>query len=196
MTSMPILRVIAFFLMLLFAIFAMKNNKERLGGFVRWFWLLPALLLALAFSKHLSDSYIIDMLGVFLSKRGARFRPEIMDALAHTFLILGVLFSSFAFRSFCKKAEAAPAQSAYAPAASQPATYAAPVYEAPAQPQPAPRYTAYEPAAPAPEAAPAAPAPRPVSQDTDKQLRAYKDLLDCGILTQEEYDQKVSELTH
>jgi len=184
MTTMPLLRVIAFLLMLLFAVFAMKGNKERLGGFVRWLWLLPTLLLALAFSKHLVDGGILDMLSVFLSKRNVQLRPELMDALAHTFLILGVFFSSFAFRSFCKKTAAAPVQPAYVPAAPQPAPYTPPVYEAPVQPRPAPQYTA-----------PAAPAPRPVSQDVDKQLLAYKNLLDCGILTQEEYDQKVSELT-
>lgn len=194
MTTVPIMRVAAFFLMLLLSIFAMKNNKERLGGFVRWFWFLPTLLLAVAFSKPLVDNKVIDMLSVFLSMRNAPFRPEIMDALAHTFLILGVLFSSFAFRSFCKKTEAAPVQPAYAPAASQPAPYTAPVYAAPAQSQPAPRYTAYESAAPAPAAAPAAPAPQPAAQGNSKQLQAYKDLLDCGILTQEEYDQKIREL--
>lgn len=190
MTSVPIMRGVAFFLMLLFSVFAMKSNREKLGGFVRWLWLVPTLLLVPAFAKSLTDGYVLNMITVMLEK-GADLRPECMDALAHTFLILGVLFSSFAFRSFCKKTEAVPQQAAYVPAEPQPAPYTGPVYETPAQSQPAPQYTAYEPAP-----APAAPAPQAAAQGNSKQLQAYKDLLDCGILTQEEYDQKVAELTH
>lgn len=37
--------------------------------------------------------------------------------------------------------------------------------------------------------------PDPNDQDVQKQIQAYKDLLDCGILTQEECEQKIRELT-
>ena len=50
------------------------------------------------------------------------------------------------------------------------------------------RYAAPEP--PQPE-----PAPRASDADVQKQIQAYRDLLDCGILSQEEYDSKVRELT-
>ena len=63
----------------------------------------------------------------------------------------------------------------------------APAYE---QPQ----YTA--PVQPEPRQAEARPAAKAAPQNAEKQLRAYRDLLEAGILTQAEYDQKVSQLTH
>ena len=59
----------------------------------------------------------------------------------------------------------------------------------PVQPQPEPRYAAPEPPK-QPE-----PAPKANNQDVEKQIQAYRDLLDCGILSQEECEQKVRELT-
>ena len=39
------------------------------------------------------------------------------------------------------------------------------------------------------------PQPKPVSPDQEKMLQAYRDLLENGILTQEEYQQKISQLS-
>ena len=52
--------------------------------------------------------------------------------------------------------------------------------------QAAPVYTAPVKQAPA--------AAQPSRQEMEKKLQAYKDLLDCDILTQAEYDEKVREL--
>lgn len=58
-----------------------------------------------------------------------------------------------------------------------------------APPQPAPRYTASEPPK-QPE-----PAPKANGQNIQEQIQACKDLLECGLLTQAEYEQKIRELT-
>lgn len=60
------------------------------------------------------------------------------------------------------------------------------VYQQPVQPQPEPQYTAPE---PSPDAA--------AEKDTDveKQIQACRDLLECGILTRAECEQKIRVLT-
>lgn len=82
-----------------------------------------------------------------------------------------------------RKAKKKQAKAAQTPRAAAPVQ---PVQQRPAQPQPEPRYRTPEP-------------PRQTTQVKDpeiqKKIRAYKDLLDCGILTQEEYDQYIRELT-
>ena len=55
--------------------------------------------------------------------------------------------------------------------------------------QPAPHYTAPE------SVRRPGPTPRASEADVQKQIQAYKDLLDCGILTREECAQQVRELT-
>ena len=54
---------------------------------------------------------------------------------------------------------------------------------------PPPRYTAPEPPK-QPE-----PAPKANGQNIEEQIQACKDLLECGLLTQAEYEQKIRELT-
>ena len=195
--SVPLLRIAAFLLMILFAVIAMKDTRVRNGGVVRALWFLPFVMLALAFVKALTDSYFYDLIASTLFQKGVRLtlRPEYVDMFSQLFMMLGVLFTGFCFRTACCMAQNAGQQVVYQePAAPQaPCREAtAPVHQTPVQPQ-APRYTA-EPQ----QAASAEPAPssRMSQQDVEKKLQACKDLLDCGILSQEEYEQQVYELTH
>lgn len=198
--SVPLLRIAAFLLMLVFALIAMKNTRERNGGVVRVLWFVPFVMLAFAFAKATTDSYLFDLISSTLFAKGVRLtmRPEYMDMLTQIFIMLGVLVTGFFFRSCCQDVQAVSqpmvdtAPMNHQPVSQQPAyvrsepqaAYAPPVQEEP-------RYAAYT---PEPAARPAA--ARPSQQEVEKKLQAYKDLLDCGILTQEEYDQQVYELTH
>lgn len=67
--------------------------------------------------------------------------------------------------------------------------YTAPVQETSVQVQPEPRHTAPE---PQPQMKTA---PKADDLEVQKKIQAYKDLLDCGILTQEECEEKIRELT-
>lgn len=201
--SVPLLRMAAFLLMILFAVIAMKDTRIRNGGVVRALWFVPFVMLALAFAKALTDSYLYDLIVSTLFRKGVRLtlRPEYLDMLSQLFAILAVLFTGFCFRTACCRDRNAGLQAADPePAAPQvsyceapAAAYAAPVMQTPVQPQ-VTRYAA-EPVQPAP-AADVAPSSRLGQQDVEKKLQACKDLLDCGILSQEEYQQQVYELTH
>lgn len=215
MISVPLLRIAALLLMLLFACCAMKNARERNGGVVRWLWFVPFVMMALAFAKAFTDSYLYDLVVSTLFRKGVRLRmrPEYMDMLSQLFLVLGVLFNGFCFRNLCRKSAAVNQQPVYeqpqytaqsAPVYEQP-QYTAPVQSTPVYEQPQytvqsapayeqPQYTA--PVQPEPRQAEARPAAKAAPQNAEKQLRAYRDLLEAGILTQAEYDQKVSQLTH
>lgn len=112
-------------------------------------------------------------------------RPELLHVYAIVLQVLAVLLTGLYFCGLCRKTDAVYNQGSYVP---------------PVQPQPEPRYAAPEPPQPemryaAPEPPQPEPAPRASDVDVQKQIQAYRDLLDCGILSQEEYDSKVSELT-
>ena len=200
MISVPLLRIAAFLLMILFAAIATKDTRVRNGGVVRALWFLPFVMLALAFAKALTDSYLFDLIAATLFRKGVQLtlRPEYVDMFAQLFMMLGSLFTGFCFRTACCMAHTAAQQDAYQePAAPQTsygeapaAAYTAPVRHAPVQPD-ASQYRT-EPQQPAS----VAPSTRMSQQDVEKKLQACKDLLDCGILSQEEYQQQVYELTH
>ena len=100
-------------------------------------------------------------------------------------VIVACFLAGLCFRRICRSPVAVPQMEA--PYVQPEPQYAPPVQ--PAQPQPEPVYSAPEPPK-QPE-----PAPKTNDQDVQKQIQAYKDLLDCGILTQEECEQKIRELT-
>jgi len=195
MTLAPLLQAVAYLVLLLFAIFAMKKARQSVGGVVRVLWIVPILVLALVFAKEISDSHVIGLIEKMQERKHFTLRPEFVDAFSRLFILLGMFCTGLAFRRICKKPAQAPvyAQPQYA-APAQP-QYTAPVqaeYTAPVQPQ-------YEPqqAAPVPPPQPAAEtytAPQANPQDLEKKLQACKDLLDCGILTQEEYEQEVRKI--
>lgn len=184
----PLLESAAHCLMALFALFSTRRIKKHLGGIVRCLWLLPISALLLAFAKDISDSYFWDLFQV-TRINGFRYPPHplFLETFSQLCAILAVLLSGFCCQRICRNRIEAQAQPAPQPAAP---AYAPPVQERPVQPQPEPRYQAPEPPVqPQPVAAQVNP------EDVQKKILAYKDLLDCGILSQEEYDQKIRELT-
>lgn len=187
----PALKAAAYLLMALFALLATRKIKAHCGGVVRWLWWIPLLALALAYSKEISDSEVLWRLRQVASRRGGfmglKFytRPELLHVYAIVLQVLAVLLTGLYFCGLCRKTDAVYNQGSYVPPVQpQPEMR----YAAPEPPRPEPRYAAPEP--PQPE-----PAPRASDVDVQKQIQAYRDLLDCGILSQEEYDSKVRELT-
>ena len=147
--------------------------------------MLP-LVLGVAMEILCNDSFwttirVFARLGTFPGLQGLT-RPPLLQVYAVVLLALAVFISGFCFHRLCRKDAAV-----YTQSEPQPVYYAPPVQ--PAQPQPEPVYSAPEPPK-QPE-----PAPKTNDQDVQKQIQAYKDLLDCGILTQEECEQKIRELT-
>lgn len=183
-SSEPMFRAIGYFVMSLFALFSMRKIKKHLGGIVRYLWIIPGIILVLAYTKLVADS------GVLIACRRV-FNPqwiglkniprEVLNAAAHLFVIAAVFFSAFCFRRISCRPAVVFRQETYAQP-NQP-------YAPPAQPQPAPRYAASEPPK-QPE-----PAPKANGQNIEEQIQACKDLLECGLLTQAEYEQKIRELT-
>lgn len=185
----PLFKLAAFLLMLIFTLCAMKNAKSRFGGIVRVLWLVPVLLLLIGCSKSISESGAMERIQKMIEGNTFRFRPEFADAISQVFLVLAVLFTAFCYMRVCRKTPAGYVQPAPQPAAAVP-----PVQAAPVQPQSQPRYTAPEP--PVQPVQPEPAAPQANAQDTEKKRQALQDLLDCGILTQAEYEEKIRELTH
>ena len=185
----PLASAIAYFLMTLFALFSMRKIKNYLGGITRWLWWLPVLVLIAAFVKWYNDGYIGNAFAKVTYPKwiGLKYLPrEFLEAFARMSMILAAFISGICFRRLSKK----PIETYVRPEPQS--AYTAPAHETPAQPQPKPSNVVYE--APKQTAQPEPCAPKANQQDLQKKLQAYKDLLDCGILTQEEYDQKVREL--
>lgn len=191
MFAAPALKAAAYLLMALFALLATRKIKAHCGGVVRWLWWIPLLALVLAYSKEIADSEVLWRLRRVASRRGGFMglqfytRPELLHVYAIVLQVLAVLLTGLYFCGLCRKTDVVYNQGSYVPPV-QP--HPEMRYAAPEQPQPEPRYAAPEP--PRPE-----PAPRASDADVQKQIQAYRDLLDCGILSQEEYDSKVRELT-
>lgn len=179
--SVPLLKIAAFVLMAIFAICAMPKARVRCGGVVRALWFVPAVLLGLACAKNISDSFLPELLPhVFAEGVGLTLRPEYVDILCQVFSTLAVAFAGFCYQRISRRGGPVVKQQAkvqpepqYVQPQSAP-VQAAPVYTAPVKQAPA---TA-----------------QPSRQEMEKKLQAYKDLLDCDILTQAEYDEKVREL--
>ncbi|MDO5327940.1 MAG: SHOCT domain-containing protein [Clostridia bacterium] len=183
-SSEPMFRAIGYFVMFLFALFSMRKIKKHLGGIVRYLWIIPGIILVLAYTKLVADSNVLIACRRVFNPQwiGLKKIPrEVLDAAAHLFVIAAVFFSAFCFRRISCRPAGFSRQETYA----QPN----PPYAPPAQPQSAPRYTASEPPK-QPE-----PAPKANGQNIQEQIQACKDLLECGLLTQAEYEQKIRELT-
>lgn len=186
-----LLKVAAFFLMAIFALIALRKAKKHLGGIVRVLWVIPALLLLLDYAKFINDGDIIYLCQVMFQKGWAglqNIHPGLLEAIAQLMLILAVFLTGFCFQRICKK----PAVNFQQAAANVPPTPVPPVQASPVQPQPESQPVGAE----LPKQAAQQETAQADSQDMEKKLQAYKDLLACGILTQEEYDQKVREMMH
>lgn len=182
MIASHLLRAAGYSLMTVFALFSMRNRKMRFGAIVSKFWFVPIPVLLVAFAKDIGDNSVLRILEVSIIN-GFDYPPrhEFLEVIAQFCAILAVFLTGLYFRRICQNNAAE-----YARPEPRPAAPAAPVQSRPAQPQPEPRRTVSEP-------------PKQTEQVTDpdvqKKIQAYKDLLDCGILSQEEYDQKIRELT-
>ncbi|MBQ8655358.1 MAG: SHOCT domain-containing protein [Clostridia bacterium] len=188
MYAAPALAAAAFLLMAVFALCACAKTRSRAGGFARALWFLPTLLLIVSFTKLIGDSHIPGLLEMMFSRGVISFRPEFLVLLSVISTVLTVFFAGLGLRRLCGlSAPSAPAPRraayVYEPVSSNPVPPAQPVQPQPIHMQPA------QPVQPKPAA------PQADPQDIDRKLQAYKDLLDCGILSQAEYDQKVRELT-
>lgn len=189
MVTAPALKAAAYFLMGIFALLSTRRIKQRCGIIVRWLWFVPILPLLLVYAKEISDDDAFYRIMRVFSQHGGfpglknLLHPVLLHAYVIAFMVLAVCMAGFCFRRLCKRLAVA-----YAQPEPQP-MYASSMQETPAQPQPEPRYAAPEPPK-QPE-----PAPKANNQDVQKRIQAYKDLMDCGILTQEEFEQKIRELT-
>ena len=214
--SVPMIETAVYFLMAVFAVLSGRKIKEHMGGVVRWLGWIPFVALAVACMKDIGDSRVLDLLDMSMA-RGFEYppRPEFLQALSQIFMVLAVLFTGACFRRICKKPvrqtsyvqPEMPAQPQYQQPVQQPAQ---PQYQQPVQQPAQPQYQqpVQQPAQPQyqqPVQQPAQPQyQQPVQQpvqsrpanspDLEKTIKAYKDLLECGILSQEEYEEKIREL--
>ena len=162
--------------------FCARKPKGR-GGVTGALWFLPSVLLAaylVILFKY--DFRLNQLLNDFVEK--PRWMPHhlMLTLFRDIHVIVACFLAGLCFRRICRSPAVVPQMEA-------PYVQPEPQYAPPVQPQPEPRYAAPEPPK-QPE-----PAPKANNQDVEKQIQAYRDLLDCGILSQEECEQKVRELT-
>ena len=173
-------RAAGYFLMTVFALCSMEKGKARFGGIVKSLWPVPIVLLLFAWAKDFGDNRMLNILEV-ARIHGFGFPPprEVPEVIAQFLAVVPAIMTVIYFRRLCRLPNGVRVQSDSRRAASVPTVQAPPA-------QPEPRYVTPEP-------------PRQTAQtkdaDIQKKIQAYKDLLDCGILTQEEYDQNIRELT-
>ena len=173
--------IAAFLLMLLFAFCAMKPRGS--GGVTGALWFLPSVLLtAYLVIQFNYDINLNRLLNDFVENPRWMPYPIMLMLFRDIHVIVACLLAGLCFRRICRCPAAVPPMNTPC----DQFQYVPPVQ--PVQPQPEPRHAAPEPPK-QPEAAPKA-----NDQDMEKQIQAYKDLLDCGILTQEECEQKIHEL--
>lgn len=157
-TSETLFRTVAWLLMLLLAVLSLPKCKARTGVVVKWLWVLPIILIALAYIKLFVDGRISVLLQRLFHPQwiGLKHIPrEVLDALAQLMVLAATLLSSLCIRRLaCNPVVVCQPQAPYV------------------QPE-----------------------PKPVPQDQQKLLQAYRDLLENGILTQEEYQQKIRQLS-
>ena len=171
----------AYLLMLLFAFCAMKPRGS--GGVTGALWFLPSVLLtAYLVIQFYYDINLNRLLNDFVENPRWMPYPIMLMLFRDIHVIVACLLAGLCFRRICRCPAAVPPLNTPC----DQFQYVPPVQ--PVQPQPEPRHAAPEPPK-QPEAAPKA-----NDQDMEKQIQAYKDLLDCGILTQEECEQKIHEL--
>ena len=216
-------REVAFFelagclLIFLFAIAALPKNRSRFGGMVKALWFLPWVVLLVGNCFFMHHTGAIHHLSIQLGNGFFRLQPVFTDSLSLLCLSFAVCFTGFGFRRICKEQPqshqipAAPVQSAphslcphcrqpiaagdvFCGSCGQRITPAAP----PVQPQPQPQPVQPQPqpvqSQPVYRAAEKPADPQPVSKELEQKIQAYKDLLNCGILSQAEYEQAIRDL--
>ena len=175
------LGIAAFLLMLLFAFCAMKPRGS--GGVTGALWFLPSVLLTAYLVIQFDYDFNLNrLLNDFVENPRWMPYPIMLTLFRDIHVIVACLLAGLCFRRICCSPAAVPPMNTPC----DQFQYVPPVQ--PVQPQPESRHAAPEPPK-QPE-----PAPKANDQDVEKQIQAYKDLLDCGILTQEECEQKIREL--
>ena len=173
--------IAAFLLMLLFAFCAMKPRGS--GGVTGALWFLPSVLLTAYLVIQFDYDFNLNrLLNDFVENPRWMPYPIMLTLFRDIHVIVACLLAGLCFRRICRCPAAVPPMNTPC----DQFQYVPPVQ--PVQPQPESRHAAPEPPK-QPE-----PAPKANDQDVEKQIQAYKDLLDCGILTQEECEQKIREL--
>ena len=173
--------IAAFLLMLLFAFCAMKPRGS--GGVTGALWFLPSVLLTAYLVIQFDYDFNLNrLLNDFVENPRWMPYPIMLMLFRDIHVIVACLLAGLCFRRICRCPAAVPPLNTPC----DQFQYVPPVQ--PVQPQPESRHAAPEPPK-QPE-----PAPKANDQDVEKQIQAYKDLLDCGILTQEECEQKIREL--
>ena len=173
--------IAAFLLMLLFAFCAMKPRGS--GGVTGALWFLPSVLLTAYLVIQFDYDFNLNrLLNDFVENPRWMPYPIMLTLFRDIHVIVACFLAGLCFRRICRCPAAVPPMNTPC----DQFQYVPPVQ--PVQPQPESRHAAPEPPK-QPEAAPKA-----NDQDMEKQIQAYKDLLDCGILTQEECEQKIREL--
>ena len=174
--------IAAFLLMLLFAFCAMKPRGS--GGVTGALWFLPSVLLTAYLVILFDYDFNLNrLLNDFVENPRWMPYPIMLTLFRDIHVIVACLLAGLCFRRICCSPAAVPPMNTPC----DQFQYVPPVQ--PVQPQPESRDAAPEPPK-QPE-----PAPKANDQDVEKQIQAYKDLLDCGILTREECEQKIRELT-
>ena len=112
-TYVPLFKIAVFFLMFLFAIFAMNKAKARLGGIVRVLWIVPALFLLLVTTKIISDNRSIDIIQKQISIGSYMPRGDVMESVSNVFLNVAIFFGGFALKAICKKPAVSFRQTSY-----------------------------------------------------------------------------------
>ncbi|MBQ3079468.1 MAG: SHOCT domain-containing protein [Clostridia bacterium] len=197
--------------MLLFSIFSLESARERYGSFVRAAWFIPIVLMIPCLYNNIRSLNLIFSINMII-KYG---RYDVFDSLdlyplSQILYSLVYLFMPIAFRRICKKGASQkllkpslqpstvsvnniPAQTTFAPAEPSEGRVSLSKRESAPQTPSAPNMASQE-KVPLDKRASAAQTPV-YDDETKKQLDALKDLLACGILTQEEYDENERKLT-
>jgi len=182
----PLMKTVISFLMALWSLMSLRCFKSSTGSTLRLLWFVPAVA---AIWLGMRWVYVSELeLYLFQLAYGTvKSHLQGLNAIAQLLMLAGVCTAALCLFYVCKepapRIEAAPVM---------PAQPVQPVQ--PAQPvQPVQPVRPVQPVQPVQQPA-QKPQPQP-DAEIGKKLAAYKDLLDCGILTQAEYDRKVNELT-
>lgn len=203
----PIYEAAAFLLMLIFALVSLPKVKRKAGGITKIFWWLPTLLMLPGCVIFFETIELSGRITSLINNHTLNSIPFILDLLYQLMMVMAVVFTGFAFQRACRNPEAcAETAQSYA----QPEPVSSDMEFCSSCGHPNKRGSAFcadcgqRIAAPTSTKPEPKPQPEPPRQsrtisdaerlETEKKRQAYKDLLDCGILTQEEYNQKIREL--
>lgn len=167
--------ILAFLLMLLFTVCAMKPRGA--GGVTGALWFLPSvLLMAQLIVRSNADHSLNQALNDFVEHPRWMPYPVMLELFLDIHLIAACFLAGLCFWRVCRSSMAISRMDApFVQPELQQASSVQPVQQ---------------------EHSSAAPKPpqKANNLDVEKQIRAYRDLMDCGIMTQDECEEKIREL--